>query len=85
MPELILEGNYRNKVIDALTSKLLEHYKKEQDSIELGETISIHEWKEQIRIWNKKLPRLHQDSILVTLKLSKVKVQIIQHQIKGKN
>eukprot|EP00957_Ditylum_brightwellii_P212178 15367044-Ditylum_brightwellii.AAC.1 len=45
MSELILEGNYTNKEINAFTSKLLEHCKKEQDSIELGETISIPEWK----------------------------------------
>eukprot|EP00957_Ditylum_brightwellii_P093913 7152182-Ditylum_brightwellii.AAC.1 len=35
--ELILEGNFTNKEINALTSKLLEHCKKEQDSIELGQ------------------------------------------------
>eukprot|EP00957_Ditylum_brightwellii_P063207 4797980-Ditylum_brightwellii.AAC.1 len=36
MSELILEGNYTSKEIDALTLKLLEHCMKEQDSIELG-------------------------------------------------
>eukprot|EP00957_Ditylum_brightwellii_P202115 15328670-Ditylum_brightwellii.AAC.1 len=34
--ELILEGKYMNKEIDVLTSKLLEHCKKEHDSIELA-------------------------------------------------
>eukprot|EP00957_Ditylum_brightwellii_P036539 2767859-Ditylum_brightwellii.AAC.1 len=38
--ELILEGNYMNKDINALTSKLLEHCKKEQDSIDLGENFN---------------------------------------------
>eukprot|EP00957_Ditylum_brightwellii_P046397 3521552-Ditylum_brightwellii.AAC.1 len=36
MSKLILEGNHINKEINVLTNKLLEHCKKEHDSIELG-------------------------------------------------
>eukprot|EP00957_Ditylum_brightwellii_P203959 15336934-Ditylum_brightwellii.AAC.1 len=78
--ELILEGKYTNKEINALTLKLLEHCKKEQDIIELGKTISIQEWKEKIKYGMKGQLLLHQDDTLVTLKLSKVEAQITQSQ-----
>eukprot|EP00957_Ditylum_brightwellii_P177631 13530176-Ditylum_brightwellii.AAC.1 len=35
--ELILDGHYNNKEFDVLTTKLLEHCKKEHNSIKLGE------------------------------------------------
>eukprot|EP00957_Ditylum_brightwellii_P061640 4676958-Ditylum_brightwellii.AAC.1 len=54
MSELILEGYCTNKEINVLTNKLLEHCKKEQDITTLGETISIHEWKEKVRTLNER-------------------------------
>eukprot|EP00957_Ditylum_brightwellii_P000953 76517-Ditylum_brightwellii.AAC.1 len=41
--ELALEGHYTNKEIHVLIKKLLKHCKEEQDSIKLGETITVHE------------------------------------------
>eukprot|EP00957_Ditylum_brightwellii_P055102 4176860-Ditylum_brightwellii.AAC.1 len=67
-----MEGNYTYEENDAITLKLLQHCKKEQDSIELDKTISIQEWKEK-------------DNTLVTTKLSKVKAQITHSQKKEKN
>eukprot|EP00957_Ditylum_brightwellii_P151918 11568757-Ditylum_brightwellii.AAC.1 len=57
--ELIVEGPYTNEEIDALTLKLLEHCKKEEDIIELGETISIQEWKEKLKYGMKGQLLLH--------------------------
>eukprot|EP00957_Ditylum_brightwellii_P176634 13453512-Ditylum_brightwellii.AAC.1 len=79
-----MEGNYINEEIDALTLKLLEHCRKEQDDIELSETISIQEWKEKLKYGMKGQLLLCQDNTLVTLKFSKVEVQITQSQKKDK-
>eukprot|EP00957_Ditylum_brightwellii_P003498 264916-Ditylum_brightwellii.AAC.1 len=48
-----MEGNYTNEEVVALALKLFEHYKKEQDGIELGKTILIQKWKDKIKIWNE--------------------------------
>eukprot|EP00957_Ditylum_brightwellii_P209583 15362343-Ditylum_brightwellii.AAC.1 len=85
MSELILERNYTNEEINALTLKLLEHCKEEQDIIDLSRTISIQEWKEKIKYGMRGNLLFCQDNTLVTLKLSKVKAQITQSQEKDKN
>eukprot|EP00957_Ditylum_brightwellii_P089533 6818281-Ditylum_brightwellii.AAC.1 len=85
MSELILKGNYTTEEIDTLTLKLLEHCKKEQDSIELNKTISIQEWKDKVKYGMKGKLLLCQDNTLVTSKISKVKAWITQIQTMDKN
>eukprot|EP00957_Ditylum_brightwellii_P028184 2128579-Ditylum_brightwellii.AAC.1 len=53
--EIFLDEHYTNKGLGVLRAKLIEHCKKEHNSIKLGKKKSVHEWKEKVRTWNEKM------------------------------
>eukprot|EP00957_Ditylum_brightwellii_P065697 4983273-Ditylum_brightwellii.AAC.1 len=52
--ELVLEGDYSNSELDFLQQKLLEHCKKDYNTVLIGEEVMIKKWKDKIRIWKER-------------------------------